>query len=205
MRRLPALNAPMTPRRTLVALASAAVISLGSSLAIQASAQQAEQEAPPQVAQVVWDFRPDSVGELARGSASMVYAEVRDIRAGEPLVADADGHPEGDQTPTQRITLDTVRHLQGKELPSSFELFRTGSEQLQLEGDPPYELGERYVLFVTEKQDEPGTYIASAPDGRLLEDARGRLEPLIEGPVGEQLDGDTPREAERQAEREESQ
>lgn len=205
MKRLLVVDARMSARRTFVTLAVAASVSLALTLGIQASAQEAPEDAPPQVASVVWDFRPGSVEALARESESMVHAEVVEVRAGEPLAADAAGHPEGDSIPTQRIVFDVVEQMDGQSLPEQFQLFKTGSESLHLENDPPYRVGERYVLFVREREGEAGTYLPVAPDGRLLEKANGELEPLIDGAVDEDFEGDTPAEAEREVQQETSQ
>ena len=163
-------------------------ISAASSVAFSASAEKVD--SPPQVASVVWDDRPETSAELAADSTSLVEARVTGVEAG-PDLNDPLNDPDT-AIPTQRITFETVDVLDGQ-IPETFRLFKTGSADVHLQGDPLYEVGESYVLFL-EPQGEPGTYIPVAPDGRLELDAQHEADPVIGGPVGQELDGLTPAE-----------
>ncbi len=185
----------MSPRSTVAALAAVGIVAALLTLGIQASAQESGQEPRPQVASVAWDFRPESVDALLGRTDAVVYGEVAAVRSGAPLRADAEGHPDGGEIPTQRISIDVVDRILGLPLLQRLEVFKTGSADLHLEGDPPYRVGERYLLFLHERDDAPGLYIPAAPDGRLLEGGDGRLSPLIEGAVGRELGGKTVAEA----------
>lgn len=138
-----------------------------------------------------WSFRPENLGQLTRRAQAAVVAEVTEVQAGPPLTGDSEFHP-GEGVPTQRVQLRLVDGWYGN-LPSEFALFRTGAENMAVEGDPAYRPGERYVLFVDPRvagdgRREPGTFVAVAPDARLKV-AGDRVEPVIDGPVGRGLRG----------------
>jgi len=107
------------------------------------------------------------------------------VAEGPPLPAD---DPEY-EIPTQRITFATISILDGASPDSEFVLFRTGSDELRLANDPPYEPGERYVLFIRPRAGESGTYLPVAPDGRLRLDAGDDAEAVIGGPVRHEVEG----------------
>jgi hypothetical protein len=186
----------MSLSRALAALGICAAISVGLSLGISAVAQ--ETEPAPQVASVVWNERPETVEELAADATVLVEARVTGIQAGPELLSP---HPDlpADEAgiPTQRIVFETVEVLDGQ-IPPTFKLFKTGSRDLYLQGDPLYAVGESYVLFL-EPQGEAGTWIPAAPDGRLELDAQGEADPVISGPVSDDLEGKTPEEIEEEA------
>jgi hypothetical protein len=177
-------------------ISSALVAALILSLAISAFAD--DPEPAPAVASAVWDTRPDSVDELADQATILVEAEVTAIEDGPDLVSDYPGDdPDHDGIPTQRITFDVVEVFKGQIAPT-FKLFKTGSDELHVEGDPLYEIGERYMLFL-DPQGEPGTYLPAAPDGRLRLDHAEKAEPVIAGPVGSELEGLTPEQVAQEA------
>jgi hypothetical protein len=187
----------MPLNRALLALCVSIGVSLGLSLGIQAIAE--ESEPAPQVASVVWNERPATVDELAADAAVLVEARVTAIADGPPLVSPhPDEAPDEGQIPTQRVALETITALDGQIAPT-FNVFKTGSADVHLQGDPLYEVGEAYVLFL-EPQGEPGTWIPVAPDGRLALDAEGEAEPVIAGPVARDLQGLTPEQIDEAAE-----
>jgi hypothetical protein len=145
----------------------------------------------------VWAFRPESLRDLSDHSDQIVVARVLEVRQGPDLESPPDPRaPDEGGIPTQRIAFaveHTIRGADGSPL-DRFTLFRTGGSRegdapLSLEGDPPYHVGEQYLLFLSRG---PGdTKIPAAPDGRLLL-SDGRLRPLIEGAVGDAAAGRTP-------------
>jgi len=169
-------------KRALALILLAAATSLGISLV---ALGQGTGPAKPAVAPVVWSERPQSVDELADLSESVVEAEVISIADGPPLPAEDPEH----EIPTERVTFKTVSVLDGASPGPQFLLFRTGSQELRLANDPPYEIGERYVLFIRPREGEPGTYLPVAPDGRLRLDAGRDAEAMIGGPVGREVEG----------------
>lgn len=186
----------MSLTRALLALALSLGLSLALSLGIQAIAE--ESEPAPEVASVVWDERPATVDELAADATVLVEARVTAIVDGPPLYSPhPDEAPAEGQIPTQRIAFETIALLDGQ-IPPTFDVFKTGSADVHLQGDPLYAVGESYVLFL-EPQGEPGTWIPAAPDGRLGLDAQGEADPVIAGPVARDLEGLTPEQIDEAA------
>lgn len=97
--------------------------------------------------------------------------------------------------PTQRITLVAEERWFGS-IPSRFTVFKTGSDSRWIEDDPPYKPGETYALYLTERDD--GAYLPVAPDGRV-KIVDGKAEPLIPGPVAEEIEGDSAESLENQS------
>lgn len=142
-----------------------------------------------------WAFRPQTVEELVAQTDLLIEGRVLGVRAGAPLVPyGRDEH--ATEIPTERVAVRIADVLSGNATltGTTISLFRTGGplpessgRLMSLEGDPPYQGGEQYFLFLRSRGD--GTFIPAAPDGRLLLDEHGLAQPLIEGPVGEQLRG----------------
>lgn len=111
------------------------------------------------------------------------------VNAGRDLVAQDSSEPSGEiRIPTLRNEFRNLETLAGS-VESTFTLFKTGSSSVSLEGDPPYDVGQRYVLFIAPRNEGDGTYLPVGPDGRLREGSDGRIHALIKGPVGNALDG----------------
>ena len=143
----------------------------------------------PVTAHASWTERPDSVEEMTSQARAVVRARVEGVNAGEDLLVPEPTLPGGvDRIPTQRVDFTSIEVLSGT-IPASFTLFKTGNATFQLEGDPAYVVGEEYVLFVEPRED--GTFIPVAPDGRLRETAGGTVQPVIDGPLGDQLQGES--------------
>ena len=130
-----------------------------------------------------WAERPKSLQEMKKRAVAVMEAEVVSIDAGPDL-------PSEERTiATQRITFRSVDSLKGA-APETFVLFKTGSATMSLEGDPPYSVGEHYVMFVERRTDpNDGTWLPIGPDGRLKLDKDKRIKPLIDGPVASELAG----------------
>jgi hypothetical protein len=139
----------------------------------------------------VWAFRPRSLRALVEASRFAAIATVTGVEAGPPL---PQGDPNEPDTPTQRVAFEVTRRVLGR-APSRFTLFKTGSEEVWGEGDPPYVVGERYLLFVRKRRDDAGMYLPVAPDGRLRIVQGGLVESLIHGRIARLLAGLTMREA----------
>lgn len=189
----------MSLSRALFVTLIAVAVSFGLSMGVSASVEDPDFDAGPQVAEVVWEPRPNSVNELADETTVLVEAEVIGIETGPDLVSQSPADSAAEHAiPTQRILFSTLEVLSGQ-APSTFKLFKTGSPDMHLKGDPLYRVGERYVLFL-EPHGESGTYIPSAPDGRVELDAHGQADPVIGGPVAAELEGKTTEQIERVAE-----
>lgn len=144
---------------------------------------------------VSWADRPEDVIAMIDRAPVVVEARVSAINPGTPLTSVEtldDGTQETVAIPTQRIAFRTLSTSKGA-APATFDLWKTGSENVAIEGDPPYAAGERYLLFMEPRLDgagQPdGSYIPVAPDGRLTVDADNVLHEVIDGPVGDTLEG----------------
>jgi hypothetical protein len=137
----------------------------------------------------VWAFRPRNLPELAGKASSVALASVTNVADGPPLRGD---EPD-DVMPTQRISFKVEDRWAGSS-PSEFVLFKTGSNRNWIEDDPPYSVGEKYLMFVSPRPEDPGTYLPVAPDGRIKL-IGGNLRPLIEGAVAASLGGRATAEA----------
>lgn len=142
----------------------------------------------PHVNQAAWVYRPASVTQMAQGSDAAFVATVTAVAPGSPLLTEADPRT-GENVPpipTQRVTLTILDRWFGAS-PGQVVLFKTGSDNEYIAGDPPYAAGDRYVIFLGGKRGD-GSYLPAGPDGRL-QVVNGRLKSLIEGPVADRLDG----------------
>ncbi|MDX6661971.1 MAG: hypothetical protein QOG09_73, partial [Solirubrobacterales bacterium] len=172
----------MPLRRAVLAIVFAIVASGALSLGFRALAS--DPAPPPQVMGVAWDQRPDSVKELTDLTPSVVEADVTHISPGPDILDVQPSEPGGAvHIPTQRVVFSLVRVVDGTSVPAVFTLFKTGSPDSYLEGDPLYTVGERYALFIRPRKHDPGIYVPVAPDGRLRESGKGKLDGFIPGPV----------------------
>lgn len=155
-----------------------------------------EAQLPPAPAEdsivIEWDYRPPTIDDLTSESEAVVEGYVTGVRSGEPLPGDSEGSP-GIQTRTVSIH---VTDVVAGDAPQEIQLFQLGSHEDEVETDPAYQVGEKYLLFVRRRMSDgdpsvpnpDGTWIATAPDGRL-ERSGGEVNSFIDGPVTDQLDG----------------
>ena len=136
---------------------------------------------------VAWAQPSFDLRTLVRRSEAVVVADVIATRDVPQAPSDELHGP----PPVQHVLMRTVESLRGS-MPASFLVYKTASPTFVLEGDPPYEAGERYVLFVHRREDAAGrfdgTYLVNLPDGRYLVGAEG-LRPTLPGPVQARLRG----------------
>lgn len=126
-----------------------------------------------------WFHNPRNFRELLSLSATVVKATVRAVIDGDDIVMPIPGtESEVDRIPTQRILFEADRVHRGS-IDEVFELFHTGNETFVLGGDPPYEVGETYMLFLQPRED--GSHLVVSPEGRFR--VRGMaVEPMSERP-----------------------
>lgn len=86
---------------------------------------------------------------------------------------------------SQKVTL-VVCELHKGNIASSFTILRQGGDQISIEGDRPYSVGDRYLLFLTPR--EKGYFRPVSPEGRLFIKFNGSLVSTDHG-VGTILDG----------------
>ncbi|MDQ3933214.1 MAG: hypothetical protein M3340_01130 [Actinomycetota bacterium] len=130
-------------------------------------------------------------------SEAIVSVRVEQISSGPSLRHDPESAGrDTEPIPTERVAVAIRSRLRGNP-PDPTVVFRTKFEALHgAEGDPPYAAGQDYVLFLRQRQSNDGTVLPVAPDGRVaLVD--GRLQPLIEGPVADEIRGKSVAELER--------
>jgi hypothetical protein len=122
-----------------------------------------------------WMSRPSSVAEAAREADTGVIATVVRVVRGPPLVAAPDEINE-----TRIVTLEVKDRWFG-DIPSQFTVNWLAGTL----GDPPYAVGQDYVLLLTPRKDGPW-YRPASPDGRI-QILNNRLRPLIEGEMAAQV------------------
>lgn len=133
---------------------------------------------PPQgdgpAVHAVWYHHPTSLREVTGLASAVVKATVTGVYDAAdivmPIVDD-----EVDRIPTQRIGFQVEQVFQGR-IEKEFDLFHTGNENFVLDGDPSYELGETYVLFLMPRDD--GSYLVVSPEGRYLVNDEQGLVPM---------------------------
>jgi len=199
----------MSLPRTIATLIFAALASVCVSLALRTASDGLAQDSAGSAGEpgelvVEWAYRPTDLADLAAESPALLYLEVTGVRQGPAEASPSDVSAEA--IPTQRIDVRVLRDFRGQ-APSRLTLYKLGGPGVQPEGDPAYSVGERYLVFarrrLTADETAPnpdGTWIATAPDGRMRELGSGRLQALIEGGVTERLNGATVSEAAAEAE-----
>jgi hypothetical protein len=120
-----------------------------------------------------WKDTPRSLAETEKLASDIVLAEVSSVEKGPDIVVEAASEPTGlDVIPTQRITLKVEESMKGSA--SQVVVFHTGDGVQFIPGDPSYAVGERYVLFLTPKddgnasRDAASTHRVVSPEGRYL-------------------------------------
>lgn len=135
-----------------------------------------------------WVRRANSIDEAVGQSQVGVLGVVEGVRTGEPLT----GKAADDVTPTQLIDIKVTKTLFGS-ASQRIVLFKTGDNQTWIEGDPPYAVGEKYLLLLTPRLGPDGkverdTFIPSSPDARIKLDGT-KPTVLIEGKMKSDLQG----------------
>ncbi len=140
---------------------------------------------------VAYTYYPSSLEDLRQKASAVVVARV------VAVVQQPDRITEGHRNPSQRVFFEAVKHIEG-DLGEQFRLWHYGTDTICQRGDPPYHIGEIYVLFVLPMETEPGTFYVPAPPARyqVVDD---RLEPMRDEntPFAEALAGKTVAEFER--------
>lgn len=139
------------------------------------------------VAHAFWHHNPTTMAETIDLAEAIVVARATSIWAGDDLRVPVPGLNEDNENriPTQRIGFEVRETLAG-DVGDSFELFHTGNEDFVLGGDPPYEVGATYVLFLLPRED--GTHLVVSPEGRFTVGQDG-LEPASERDFAKLLEG----------------
>ena len=132
------------------------------------------------VVHALWYENPQSLSEAVGLANAIVLAKVVEIYDEPDIVVPITPNgDEVDRVPNQLIVLKTLRVLNGAMREETIPLFHTGNEDYILIGDPPYRMGETYLLFLTARDDS--TYRVISPEGRYrVKD--GSMTPMSEKP-----------------------
>jgi hypothetical protein len=113
----------------------------------------------------VWYHQPATLREAFALGRIAVLGTVTEVAQAQPIVVSARGEPSGvDAVPTQTITFSTNAVLKGH-VANTFTVFHTGQAAIALNGDPPYAVGQQYVLFLATQRPD-GRYVIVSPEGR---------------------------------------
>lgn len=117
-------------------------------------------------ANAVWAFIPQTLAEARQKSSAIIVGNVVEVRQAPDRLMPVRGEPEGvAPIPNQQITLDVRKSLKGK-VGSQIVVEHYGNALQWIADDPPYIVGETYVLFVEPKSGEPNVYYIISPPGR---------------------------------------
>ncbi len=111
---------------------------------------------------VAYSFYPQTLRDLQQKASAVVVAQVAEVL----------------QQPNQRIILDVLKNIRG-DAGKQLRLWHYGTATTCQRGDPPYQVGERYLLFVLPMETEPGTHYVPAPPARYRV-VNNQLEPMPE-------------------------
>ena len=137
----------------------------------------------PETIHAYWYNNPRTMAETEALASAVVIGTVTGVYEGDTIEVP---HAEGvDRIPTQRITFELRRTIKG-DVEETFTLFQNGNEEKRFSEDPTYEVGGRYLLFLTERED--GTYLVVSPEGRYQIKGR-RLAPASEDGFAADLTG----------------
>lgn len=181
-------------------VAIAGVVIAGLATSVVASSDRADSGPPswalgggPRVAQgkahgnAYW-IRPASVRELYGDSDFVGVVRIEAIAAGEDLETPPSADVSANDVapiPTQKISA-TVEKQWGGPRRRTIEIFKTGDQARWLEDDPPYAVGQVYI--VAGKWREDGLLVPFGPEGRL-EVRNGKTHSLTDSTVGRANDG----------------
>jgi hypothetical protein len=136
-----------------------------------------------------WVFQPESFEEARNKAKDVVQADVVAVEDGPPLGTPNANEP-GDEEmiPTQKVTLRVTKaHKGSKQAGDMIELFQTGSACYQVEHDPLYKAGEKYILML---DDGPkGMLKTVSPEGRIKKNADGTLETFVDDKATSKVKG----------------
>jgi hypothetical protein len=134
---------------------------------------------PPLAVHATFAPEPRTLDELVEQADAAAEVTVTGIEtrtenpSAEPPHADGSGLVD-----KQRITFRVEDVVYG-EPPADFTIEKLGSQAVAAEGDPPYQVGERYLLFL-EPLPDVGLYVRTSRTGRLKVKPDGTLETFVD-------------------------
>jgi hypothetical protein len=166
---------------SLYAIAAMLLVTLGFNLYVMAN----DDHKPNAFAS--WDFNPTSLVEMKEKSTKIVVGTVVKVEQGADIVQKIEGEPTDQIIPTQIITLEVTQSLKGNVKEGKITIFRTGGENLLIEGDPVYTEGSEHLLFLR-PQEGSDSYLVVSPEGRYSIE-NGKLQPVVEQGFGKEFKG----------------
>ena len=139
-----------------------------------------------------WVEGPSTEREMRGKSELVAHVEVVSVTPGAPIVATDVPADEAAHTaiPTQDVELLVCDKFAGS-VPSKVTVMQYGNETLSLEGDPPYTVGQQYVMYLRRFHDGTGKaterLLPVSVDGRLYVRRDGRLEHVTHTPKVKEL------------------
>lgn len=134
-----------------------------------------------------WDFNPKSLVEMKDKSTEIVVGTVISVEKGADIVQKIEGEPSDQIIPTQIITLKVTQSLKGNVKDEEINIFRTGGENLLIEGDPVYIEGSEHLLFLR-PQEGSESYLVVSPEGRYSIE-NGKLQPVVDKGFAKEFKG----------------
>ncbi len=148
----------------------------------------------------LWRHHPTSWKELDAISTTIVVAQVTAVNQNQDFVKEIpaeEGPGEDLRLKSQDIVLKVLRTLKG-DPGDTVTVYYSGIGAYMRDGadpdpfianeDPPYSVGETYVLFLEPNTGKPGTYWIVSPEGRFRV-VEGKLQPMSEEPFAAAMRG----------------
>lgn len=121
---------------------------------------------PPPRWRAIWDLAPTTFRDVAREAKSVVTAEVMAVDPASDIIVPSPSRANGeDRIPTERVTLRVLETHKGRAR-DTITVFHTGAGLDYVEGDPPYRVGEIYLLALANMRRQPGILRVLCPEAR---------------------------------------
>ena len=142
---------------------------------------------------VEWRNNPQNL-QQARGQADqIVVATVSGVANAAPMVTAAPTEPGGQvETPVQTITLRVDQSLKGSARGGgAVTIEKLGDDRgcFRVEGDPPYQQGEQYLLLLENGQGGRSAMHTASPAGRYRVAADNVLQAMQDSPFASEVAG----------------
>jgi hypothetical protein len=150
--------------------------------AVSASAHWLVGVDPPPSAGATWRYRPRQMRDVWTRGRVVVVARVTSVTRGATIGS-------GDLAmPTEVVDLAVERTLKGSRL-TAVRVFHTGSGDRYADGDPPYRIGERWLLALRRQKAQRGVYLPVSPEGRYRVEADDTVSPAMPEGMSNDLRG----------------
>ena len=139
-----------------------------------------------------WEHKPQNLAQAKGLSDQIVLGTVRGAQPGQPYTSEVAGEPGGTVIyPTQNVTVRVDEAIKGPAREGGVvTIERAGDSEgcHRVAGDPPYEVGQQYVLLLENgRGGRPGHVIS--PAGRLQVALNNALRAVEDNPVARDVAG----------------